>query len=124
MKRKSIIILLFLMLFPLNIYAYSNNIVIGGETIGIEVHSDGIYVVGYYSVNDKYIAKDAGFMIGDIIKKVDDVKISNINSLSQIIKEAKKYKFTIMRNNKEKEIYLTLEKEDDLIKTGLYVKIK
>ena len=30
--------------YPFNIYAYSNKIIIGGETIGIEVHSDGVYI--------------------------------------------------------------------------------
>lgn len=116
------IFLLLIMFLPLNIYAYSNKIIVGGETIAIEVHSDGVYVVGYYSVNNKLIAKEAGFKIGDIIKGVDNQKITNINSLNQLIREEKEYQFLIERNKKTKTISLKLEKEDDLIKTGLYVK--
>ncbi len=122
MKRKITIILLFIMLLPINIYAYSNKIIVGGETIGIEVHSNGVYVVGYYNVNNKLIAKDAGFKIGDIIKEVNNEKITNINSLNQLISEDKEYTFTVERENKQKIISLKLEKEDNIIKTGLYVK--
>ena len=54
---------LLLVLFPINIYAYSNRLIIGGETIGIEAYSKGIYIVGFYDVDNKAIAKDAGFKI-------------------------------------------------------------
>lgn len=122
MKRKAMILILIITIFPLNILAYSNNIIIGGETIGIEVHSSGIYIVGYYNVNNKAIAKEAGFKIGDIITKVDGKNIETINSLNNLIEEAKTYQFTVLRKNKEETIKITLEKEDNLIKTGLYVK--
>lgn len=122
MKRKTILLILTILLFPLNILAYSNKIVIGGETIGIEVYSKGIYVVGYYDVNNKPIAKNAGFKIGDIITKINNQKVENISSLNQVIKEAEAYQFTVLRNKKEEIIKMNLEKEDNLIKTGLYVK--
>lgn len=122
MKRKVLLSTIIMLIFPLNILAYSNNIIIGGETIGIEVHSSGIYVVGYYNVNNKAIAKNAGFKIGDIIIKTNDQKVENINSLNNIITEASSYKFTVLRNNKEEIIKMSLEKEDNIIKTGLYVK--
>lgn len=122
MKKRLVVTLLLIMLLPINILAYSNKIIVGGETIGIEVHSNGVYVVGYYDVNGKTIAKDAGFKLGDIIKKVNNEKIENINSLNQVINEDKEYQFTVLRDNKNKDISLKLEKENDLIKTGLYVK--
>lgn len=121
--KKSIILLIIISFFlPFNTYAYSNKIIVGGETIGIEVHSKGVYVVGYYEVKNKLIAKDAGFKLGDIIIKVNDNEIENIFSLNKEITEDKEYKFTVLRENKEKEVTLKLEKEDNLIKTGLYVK--
>lgn len=113
-----------MLIFPLNILAYSKKVIIGGETIGIEVHSNGIYVVGYYNVNNKAIAKDAGFKIGDIIIKINDQKTDDINSLNSIITEPTTYNFTILRNKKEETIKMALKKEDNLIKTGLYVKDK
>ena len=68
---KKIILLLMLFIFPFNVLAYSNRVIVGGETIGIEVHSNGVYVVGFYPVNGKNIAEDAGFLVGDIIKKIN-----------------------------------------------------
>ena len=62
---KFIVLLLFII--PLNVFAYSSYIIPGGETIGIEVNSKGVLVVGFYKIDDKYIAKEAGFQTGDII---------------------------------------------------------
>lgn len=123
MKKKIIIFnILLLIILPINILAYSNKIILGGETIGIKVKSNGIYIVGFYEVNNKYIAKEAGFKIGDIIKKVNDTEVNNIDDLSGIIKENKEYKFNIIRNNKEIELSLKLEEENNIYKTGLFVK--
>jgi len=123
MKIKKILLTI-LLIIPINVFAYSNKVIVGGDTIGIEVLSDGVYVVGFYEVNNHLIAKEAGFEIGDIIKKIDNEKIENISSLNNFIKEPKEYKFIVLRSNKEKEIKLKLEKEDSLVKTGLYVKDK
>ena len=35
---------LFLLIIPLNVFAYSNYIIPGGETVGIEVNSKGVLV--------------------------------------------------------------------------------
>ena len=70
MKKKLLLIAL-MVVMPFNIYAYSNKIIVGGDTIGIEVHSNGVYVVGFYDVINKSIAKNAGFKIGDIIIKIN-----------------------------------------------------
>ena len=122
MKKIKILFLTFLLLYPFNIYAYSNKIIIGGETIGIEVHSDGVYVVGFYEVNGKNIGEKAGFQVGDIIKKIDNYEVLSINDLNSYIDSPKKYNFSVLRNNKIIDINIKLEEENDTIKTGLYVK--
>jgi len=111
-------------IIPLNALAYSNKVIVGGETVGIEVYSKGVYVVGFYKVNGDNIASSAGFKVGDVIVEIDNQKVSNISALNSLINEAKTYEFTVLRNKKEETISLTLEKEDNLIKTGLYVKDK
>ncbi len=121
MKRKLIIILLLLIL-PLNIYAYSNKIIVGGETIGMEIHSKGVYVVGYYKVNNKYIAKEAGFKIGDIITEINKEKITSITDLNNTIVNSGNYTFKVLRDGEYKTIKIDLEKDNNLIKSGLYVK--
>ena len=51
--KKKLIIMLTLMLLPINICAYSNYIIPGGNNIGIEVYNDGIMVIGFYKINNK-----------------------------------------------------------------------
>lgn len=122
MRKRQIITFLLLLLFPLNIFAYSNQVIVGGETIGIEVHSDGVYIVGFYPVSGKNIGESAGFKVGDIIKSVNDQPVRDINSLNKFLSKEMAYNFMIERNHKLISIPLTLKKEDNILKTGLYVK--
>ncbi len=122
MKRFIKYLILILLLLPYNIYAYSNKIYVGGETIGIEVNSNGVYIVGFYDVDGKMIAKDAGFKVGDIIKKVNDNDVSSIDDLNNIIIKDGTYIFNVYRNNNYINLKINLKSYDDIIKTGLYVK--
>lgn len=129
MKFKNKLLISFftlLLIIPLNIFAYSNYVIVGGETIGIEVNSKGVLVVGFYKIDNSFIAKDAGFAIGDVITKVNDKTVENIDSMvSEVEKSNKKATFTVIRNNSTKEINLNLsEDENNVLKTGLYVKDK
>lgn len=116
--------LFLIVLMPINVWAYSERVIVGGETIGIEVHSKGVLIVDFYEIDGKMIAKDAGFQVGDIIIKVDNKEINGINELTTSL-EGKEgnVKFTIMRNKKERNIDFTLVKDENgIVKTGLYVK--
>ena len=116
------LIILLLVIIPINVFAYSNKVIVGGETIGIEVHSNGVYVVGFYPVNGKNIAEESGFLVGDIIKKINGVNVSDINNLNRILNDENTYTFNVLRNNKEYNIKIKLEEENNVLKTGLYVK--
>lgn len=113
-----------LLIIPINCFAYSNFVIPGGETIGIEVNSKGVLVVGFYKVDDSYIGKDAGFEIGDIIMKVNGNAISNIDSMVNLVNNSTSpVNFSVSRDDKLIEIKLTLEKDSNgVLKTGLYVK--
>ena len=111
----------FLLLLPVNTLAYSNYVITGGETIGIEVNSLGIMVVGFYDVNNKSIAKDAGFMIGDRILEVNGNEVSNVNEMINNVGE--ETDFTVVRDSKIKHIKLKSDRDaSGILKTGLYVK--
>ena len=102
-KLQYFLLLLSLFIIPLNAYAYSNYIIPGGETIGIEVNSKGVLVVGFYKVQNEYIGKDAGFLVGDKIISINNQKITTIDEMVNIVnKEAtnKKLEVTIERNSK------------------------
>lgn len=123
-KLLSFIILLFFSI-PLNVFAYSNYIIPGGETIGIEVNSKGVLVVGFYKVNNSYIGRNAGFEVGDRIIKLNGSTVNSISSMLEIINKSTNntVEFTILRESSEKNISLNLtEDSDGVLKTGLYVK--
>jgi len=116
---------LLLFIIPINTLAYSSYIIPGGQTIGIEVNSKGILVVGFYKVNNKYIGRDAGFMIGDSIMKVNGEEVDNITAMVNKINKSssENIEFTITRDKKTSNITLTLLKDEEgVLKTGLYVK--
>ena len=116
---------LLLFIMPSNIYAYSKEIIPGGETIGIEVNSKGVLVVGFYKVNNSYIGRSAGFEIGDQIIALNKKEITSLDNMLEEINKlnTNTVEVTIIRNNEEKNISLELVKDNDgILKTGLYVK--
>ncbi len=125
-KSITIFILSFLLILPLNVYAYTKNLIPGGETVGIEVNSNGVLVVGFYKVNDNYLAKEAGFSVGDKILAINQKEVSTID---EMVKEVNKNKeqdaisIEISRENKNLTLSLPIVKdENQIFKTGLYVK--
>lgn len=128
MKIKNMLLhfmVLLLFIVPLNVFAYSSYLIPGGETVGIEVNSKGVLVVGFYKVNSSYIGRDAGFLVGDKITKINNQDIVDISSMLEIINklDTNTVDFTISRDNQVKIISLELKKDqDNVLKTGLYVK--
>ena len=123
-KKTSLTLLLSLFIIPFNVFAYSNYLIPGGENIGIQIQSKGIIIVGMYEVNKSYPAYDAGLEVGDIITKVSNEKVNNIDELVSKINELKPttIEITYTRENKENKATLKITKEEDIFKTGLYVK--
>lgn len=118
---KKIIVILFL-IFPLNIFAYSNYLIPGGNTIGINVKLDGVMVVGFYKINGKYNSSD--LELGDYIVKIDDQEVTSSEDIINYINNNKvtDLLITYKRNNKEYKTKLNLIYEDNKYKTGLYIK--
>ena len=123
---KKVIFTFFIILFlPYNLLAYSKNVIPGGESIGIKIDSNGLIVVGYYKVDNEYIAKK-NVKIGDKIIKINNHSVYSINELTKYInseiKEDLIIYLEIIRNNKIINTTLKLKEENNLLKTGLYVK--
>lgn len=130
MKIKKLLLklsLLLLFIFPINVLAYSSSVIVGGENIGINVSLKYVSIVGFYKVNGNYIGEDAGFKLGDKIEKINGIEINSIDDMVDEIKNSnnKNISITVIRNNKEQDIELTLVQDDEgVLKTGLYVKDK
>lgn len=116
------IIWLLVLLMPFYVFAYSKYIIPGGDTLGIEVNSKGLVVVGFYNVNGNQINDD--LKIGDRIIKVNDISINKITDLNKLIKKYDRDELfiTYVRNDKEYEDKLEVLLSNGTYKTGLYVK--
>lgn len=127
-KIKSMILatLLTLYIIPISVYAYSDYLIPGGENIGIQISSKGIMVVGLYKVGERYPGKDAGIKPGDIILSVNNRNVSTINEMIKEISNSADKEQVIIKYERDRRTYSTtlkLEKgNDDILKTGLYVK--
>lgn len=117
-----LILILTTLIIPISAYAYSDEVILGGENVGIEVNSSGVLVVGFYNVNGTSPGRDAGLKIGDTILKVDDTVIQGITDLSKHFNDSKALKITYKRGNIISETTLNLVQDNKVYKTGLYVK--
>ena len=120
---KKILLYLIILLVPFCTYAYSDYVIAGGSTLGIEVNSKGIVVVGYYAVNGKYINKN--LEVGDRILKVNGEDVDSTKDLVDLIDKYmnnNEVSITYLRNNKEYNTSLTLKLFEGTYRTGLYVK--
>lgn len=120
--KKSLLFLILLIL-PINIFAYSDKIIPGGNTLGIEVKNDGVIVIGFYKVNGKFNKND--FKVGDVIVKVSGIDVASSDDLVRLIEKNindDKVNITIKRNDKFIDKTIILDKINGIYKTGLYVK--
>ena len=115
---KKIIVFLLLLINPMIISAYSPYIYAGGESIGIELNSNYVLVVGKYNIKGKKQALE----IGDKIISIDGTRISNIRELTKNVQGKTSVKVGFLRDNKYEEETIKIEYEDGIYKTGLYVK--
>lgn len=125
-KQTFMLLLLSLFIIPNNALAYSEYIMAGGENIGIELNSKGVIVVGTYKINNNDPATNAKLQIGDTIVSIENTEI---NSIQEMVDKISTYQDNdsievgYIRGNQTKTTQLTLYKDNnDVIKTGLYVK--
>ncbi len=117
------ILWLVLLLLPFMVLAYSDYIIPGGDTLGIEVNSKGIMVIGFYKVKGKNI--NTFLEVGDKITYVNNEEVTDTNSLVKLIDkymDNNEVLITYERNNKQYNDYLDLVLQNGTFRTGLYIK--
>lgn len=110
---------------PLPALAYSSEVILGGENIGIHIETPGVMVIGFYKVNGEYLTSTPEIQLGDFIIKAGDTTVNQISELTKAIEthiNENKVSLTVVRNKTPMEITMDLEKVDGVYKTGLYVK--
>lgn len=103
----------------------------GGQSIGVQLNSKGVLVVGYHLVKtekgEKSPGEKAGIKVGDIITKMNDTKIEEMSDVGEIVKKAGKQgeslDVTLMRDKKKlhKKLKPFEDKNGDY-QIGLYVR--
>lgn len=128
-KRKFTTIILLLLtniIMPLNVFAYSDYILAGGDNIGIELNSSGIIIVGTYDIGETSPAKDANLKTGDQITSINNNKVSSIAEMLEEINNSSnqnQIEIGYKRGTKESSTTLNLVMDsNNVYKTGLYVK--
>jgi len=127
LKRTLQISFIFLLtLIPSLVFAYSPYVIPGGENVGIRLNTKYVTIVGFYKVNDRYIAEESGFQVGDSILKIENEDVTDIDQMISLIdqyKEKSEISISFLRNGKSLSTSLKLEKDDSgIYKTGIYVK--
>ena len=112
---KKYIILLLILLLPFNVLAYSDKIIPGGDTLGIEVKNKGVIIVGFYRVKSKlnknnleYIlcTRDERLMLDGCVFTFKGKYYSVIDSNNEIKQIFKGTKLMIYQNITNQNIYV------------------
>ena len=101
----------------------------GGENIAFEIYPNGIIITGTYDIKtDNKIYNPSihsDIIKGDRIIEIGDYKVTDLNSFTSKINHFTNQNYctiTLVRNNKEYRRNLQLILENNVYKTGLYVK--
>ena len=122
---KKLLMLLIIFLCPLNVIAYSEYIIAGGNTLGVKVETDGIMVVGFYKINGRYNRGKPELKNNDYIIKVNDIDVDSVDDMTHVIEstdDKRSVNITFRRGNKVLSTKLPLILNDGKYKTGLFVK--
>ena len=123
--KKFILSLLTIYLFiPISVFAYSDYIIASGQNIGVELKSDYVLIVGSYKIDNYNVLTDTDLKIGDKITKINNQTVTSIENMQKVIESIKEDKITITytRGNKEYQEDISIYKENEEYKTGLYVR--
>lgn len=123
--KKSFRFLLFLLIsIPSYVYAYSEYVIAGGQNIGINIKTPGVMVVGTYEVKGEKISAFSNIRVGDNIISMNNKKITSIEDMTTIINNTNcdNVNISYERENKIYNTMLHLKEENNVCKTGLYVK--
>lgn len=107
-------------------------IVPGGQSIGVQLHTHGVLVVGHHLIENGQTSlspgEDADIEVGDMILKVNGDDLKEMTDLKPYVESAGKndehVTLTVKRDQKTFETKLkpVLDKKDNQYKIGLYIR--
>lgn len=131
MSKKFFVFLCSMFFFILPIQA-SDELYLGGDSIGIEVNYDGVLVSGTYRFEAEGVTYDPSSQLQakDIITAVNHVDVKTLHDLQTQLNQwqepVNEVPITILRNQMQQEVTLTTvyDASTSSFKSGLYVKDK
>lgn len=125
MKKLKVLLIVLITLFPSFVYAYSEYIIPGGESIGINIKTKGILIVGFYKIDGNFNKGTPILKPGDIIVKVGNEEVNSekdlVNAISKYMQN-NEIKLLIRRGTESFYADLNLVYSEGTYKTGLYIK--
>ena len=104
----------------------------GGQSIGVNLQTLGVLVVGHHKVNiddeQQSPGEEADIQVGDIILRVNNKEIVKMEQITKLVNEAgrddKPLQVTIKRGKKTliKKLIPTHDKKEDKYQIGLYIR--
>ena len=94
-----------------------------GEIVGIKATTDGVLVIGYEEENIEYIG---GIEKGDNIIAINDIKIENVQDISEILEDVNEdeVKISLIRDENCIDENIKLKKYGKNKRLGLWVRDK
>ena len=121
----------FITLKTLKIGLNSNEVYVGGNTVGFSLNSKGVVLIGHSDIVTKEGKVDtlqgSKLEVGDIITKINNEEVSKVSDISRVIKDIKDDKeivVNIIKNGKEEETTIkpALDIYTQSYKLGIWVK--
>lgn len=95
-------------------YLDNKEVIVGGQSVGIQLHTLGVLVVGHHLVSDKEKtvspSDQAQIKVGDIILEMNGKKISSMNDVKPIVEKA---------GRENEPITLKIKRDDHIFETEL-----
>ncbi|KGX88829.1 SpoIVB peptidase [Pontibacillus litoralis] len=108
------------------------NVIPGGQSIGVKMHTEGVLIVGHHLVKTSSgqasPGEEANIQVGDILLEINGEKINDMKDVAPFVKEAGKkeqsLKLKMKRENKTFQTTLTpiYDNQDKKYRIGLYIR--
>ena len=119
MKRKICAVLLIVLLLIQSAAALPAALIPGGNTVGIELLTDGLIVTG---VEPDSPAANAGLREGDRIAEANGSPVETISALQALVQDGNAVVLNVLREGRQAAFLLTPAPTEDGHRLGLYLK--
>lgn len=118
--RTAVAALLSLLLLHGASAATPKTLIAGGNTIGLQIETDGVSIVEF----SDDLARKAGLRCGDVLHKIDGKSVENAADVTEAVQhsDGRPLKLTVLRGGSETLLTLAPQRTDDGWRLGVYVR--